>query len=494
MKTIKKAIIGVLAVGLVSLAGCSKEYFDINNNPNQVTAATPELVLPSALASTGSYVTTNFFFLNLWMGYWNWSGNYSINLSDKNYQFTNSYNQGIWSTGYAVLKNYDYIDKQAATLQQPLVQAMGKVMKALHYQYLVDTYGDVPYSQALQGTSAILPAYDKGQVVYDSLFMQLDMALALFKKGDGTFNPGPNDILFGGDISKWQKFANTLKLRMLLRQSEKADRASFIQAQLATIKASGYGFLGAGESASVNPGYVNSSGQQNPFYGSFYQVNTQPTGINNQYKANGYAIAFYKNTKDARLGSFYTPVPATTDKFNGTLFGTTDVQVNSLVSSIGPGVLKGVDQSSPVLPSHMSLFMQAEAAQRGWIAGSAKDFYQQAITESFINLGRTAAEAMAYYSQAGVNNVNFDASDNKIEAIIRQKWASENSLNPFESWSDYRRLGLPSDVPISLEPSVTVRQIPVRLFYPQTEYSFNTTNVNAQGTINQFTSKIFWIK
>ena len=138
--------------------------------------------------------------------------------------------------------------------------------------------------------------------------------------------------------------------------------------------------------------------------------------------------------------------------------------------------------------------MQAEAAQRGWISGNAKDYYQQAITESFINVGRTAAEAMAYYSQAGVNNVNFDASTNKIEAIIRQKWASENSLNPFESWSDYRRLGLPADVPISLEPSVTVRQIPVRLFYPQTEYSYNTTNVNAQGTINQFTSKIFWVK
>ena len=194
------------------------------------------------------------------------------------------------------------------------------------------------------------------------------------------------------------------------------------------------------------------------------------------------------------MGAFYAPVPATTNQYNGTFFGTTDVQVNTLVSSIGPGVLKSVDQSSPILLSSESLFMQAEAAQRGWITGTAKDFYQQAITESFINVGRTAAEATAYYSQAGVNNVNFDASTNKLAAIIQQKWASENSLNPFESWSDYRRLGLPADVPISIEPSVTVKQIPVRLFYPQTEYSFNTTNVNAQGTINQFTSKIFWIK
>ena len=250
MNRLKQSTIGLVAAFLLILSGCSKEYFDINNNPNQVTAATPELVLPSALASTGNYLTGNtpvtFYFLNLWMGYWNWSGNYSINLSDKNYQFTNSFSQNIWTSGYATIKNYDYVDKQAAVLKQPLIQAMGKVMKALHYQILVDTYGNIPYTDALQGTSAILPKYDKAEAVYDSLFMQLDLALDLFKKGDGTFNPTSNDIMFGGDISKWQKFTNTLKLRMLLRQSEVPGRASVVQAQLAKIKASGYGFLGGG--------------------------------------------------------------------------------------------------------------------------------------------------------------------------------------------------------------------------------------------------------
>ena len=494
MNRIKQLTTGLLAVLLTVVAGCKSDYLDINTNPNQVTAATPELVLPDALANTGAYVTTNFYFLNLWMGYWNWSGNYSINLSDKNYQFANDFNQGIWTNAYTNLKNYNYIDNQAATLKQPLLQGMGKIMKAFHFHMLVDTYGDIPYTEALQGTTAILPKYDKGQDIYDDLFKQIDAGLTLLKQGAGTFNPTSNDIMFGGDISKWQKFGNTLKLRMLLRQSEKADRAAFIQTQLATIKASGYGFLGAGENASVNPGYVNSAGQQNPFYGAFFQVNTQPSQTNNQYKANGYAISFYKTTKDARLGAFYAPVPKTTNQYNGTLFGTTDVLVNSLVSDIGTGVLKSVDQSSPILSSHESLFMQAEAAQRGWITGDAKALYQAAITESFKNVGRTAAEATAYYSQAGVNNVNFDASANKIEAIITQKWASENSLAPFEAWSDYRRLGLPKDVPISLEPTVTTRQIPVRLFYPQTEYSYNATNVAAQGTISQFTSKVFWMK
>lgn len=501
MTTIKRLTVGVFALLLLMVAGCKKDYFDINNNPNQVTAATPSLVLPDALANTGAYINTSFYFLNLWMGYWNWSGNYSINLSDKNYQFTNSFNNGIWTNAYLNLKNYNYIDQQGAALGQPNLQAMGKIMKAFHFQILVDTYGNVPYKDALKGTASILPSYDNAQDVYDSLFVQIDQGLALFaladkqtEQGLTVLNPGSNDIMFQGDISLWRKFANTLKLRILLRQSEKADRASYIQTQLATIKASGYGFLGAGENASVNPGYTNSANQQSPLYGAFFQVNGSPTGTNNQYKGNGYAIAFYKQTNDSRLKAYYRPVPATTNTFNGTLFGTTDVLVNSQVSDIGPGILKDVTQDAPILSSHESLFMQAEAAQRGWISGDPKTYYQAAITESFINVGRTADEATAYYSQSGVVNVNWDASTDKLQAIIRQKWASENSLAPFEAWSDYRRLGLPADVPISLEPSTSVKQIPVRLFYPQTEYSTNAGNVNAQGTISQFTSKIFWMK
>ena len=494
MTSIKQTIAGLLVVLLMVVSGCKQDFLDINDNPNQVTAATPELVLPDALAATGSYATTNFYFLNLWMGYWNWSGNYSINLSDKNYQFTNSFNQGIWTNGYINLKNYNYIDQQGATLNQPLLQGMGKIMKAYHFQILVDTYGDIPYTQALQGTAAITPAYDKAQDIYDDLIKQIDAGLALLAKGTGTRNPGTNDIMFGGDIPTWQRFANTLKLRILLRQTEKADRVAYIQAQFATIKASGYGFLGAGENAQVNPGYVNSQNQQNPLYGAFYAVNGSPSLTNNQYKANAYALSLLKQTKDPRIAAYYRPVGGTGTNFNGTSFGTVDVLVNSLVSDIGPGVLTGVDKPAVILSSHESLFMQAEAAQRGYITGSAKTLYQAAVTESFVNAGRTAAEATTYLAQTGVANVDFDASTNKIATIITQKWISENSLAPFEAWADYRRLGLPADLPISQEPSTSVKQIPVRLFYPQTEFSTNATVVNAQGTINQFTSKIFWIK
>lgn len=496
--TNKKLFIAVIVATLTVVSGCKKDYLDINSNPNQVTAATPVLVLPAALSSSGSYFSTSFPFLNLWMGYWNWSGNYSIGTSDKNYQFTAGFNNGIWDNAYITLKNYDYIDTQAATLNQPLLQGMAKIMKALHFQILVDTYGNIPYTQALQGIGTAQPKYDDAQAVYEDLFKQIDAGLAQFDAADkvaaqgGTvLNPGTNDIMFKGNISEWRRFANTLKLRMLLRQSEKADRQTFVQAQLAILKASPYGFLKSGENAAVNPGYANSAGQQSPFYGTFgYQVNGQPIEAYNINRANKYGITYYQSTNDPRLGKFYAPVSGTT--FAATFFGTLAPVVNSAVSGIGSGLLNNVNQPAYILTSHEAFFLQAEAAQRGWIAGDPKMLYQQAITESFVNLGLTAVDAMTYYSQTAAN-VGWDSSPDKITAIVTQKWASLNGWSPFEAWSDYRRLGVPN-VPISQDPSTSVKQIPVRLFYPLSEYNYNGDVVKAQGNISQFTSKIFWEK
>lgn len=496
----KRIIAGVLSVAMLTLSGCSKQYFDINNNPNQVTAASPVLVLPAALATSGAYFSTEFPFLNLWMGYWNWSGNYSIPLSDRNYQFTNGYFNGIWNDAYTNLKNYNYIDQQGATLNQPYLQGMAKIMKALHFQYLVDTYGNIPYTQALQGIGTPTPTYDDQVAIYEDLFKQIDSALALFATGDQqakagatVLNPGSSDILFGGKIAQWRKFANTLKLRMLLRQSEKTGRQAFIQAQLAIIKNSGFSFLGSGENAQVNPGYQNSTNQQNPFYAYFgYGVTGSPTDQNNQYRANKYALDFYRSTNDPRIGAYYFPVGGTGTTFFATNFGDlANAQPNTSVSAIGPSLLQGATQSAVIMSSHEALFLQAEAAQRGWITSDPKTLYQQAITDSFVNAGLTAAQAAAYYSQA-TDNVGYDASTNKLTAIITQKWASLNGYSPFEAWSDYRRLGIPN-VPISLSAS-NVRQIPVRLLYPQSEYQYNAANVGAQGTISQFTSKIFWVR
>jgi hypothetical protein len=82
---------------------------------------------------------------------------------------------------------------------------------------------------------------------------------------------------------------------------------------------------------------------------------------------------------------------------------------------------------------------------------------------------------------------------NPIQTIILQKWAALNGIDPVESWSDWRRLGIPADLPVSIYPGTTATHVPFRLLYPTSEYSYNGANVNAQGTINNLTSKIFWM-
>ncbi len=489
-----------LAVFMLFLTGsCSSSFYDVNNNPNSAVDVPAELILPAALANTGSYVTTAFPFLNLWMGYWNWSGNYSIGISDKNYQFTNGYQNQVWTSVYAAqINNYDAADKKAAAAGQPLVQGMAKIMKSFCFQYLVDSYGNVPYTDALKGTSSILPKYDDAQAIYTDLIVQIDTALGLFKTGNGTHNPGTNDIMFKGDISKWQKFGNSVKLKILLRQSEVASRSAYIQAELAKIKASGYGFLGAGENAGVNPGYLQSAGKLSPFWNAFGFNETGGNVENYQiYRGGLYAVNFYKTTNDTfRLAEFYAPVGGSGKNFTATYFGDIGVLPNTQTSAIGPGLLKSFNQDAVIMSSHESLFDQAEAAFRGWITGDPKALYQMAVTESFVNLGvpNATAAAMAYYSQTGVANVNWNTETDKLNLIITQKWASLNGVNPFEAWADYRRLGLPASIPISKDPNTSIRKIPIRLLYPQSEYNYNAANVKGQGDVSQFTSKLFWEK
>lgn len=481
-------------------SGCTTKYFDNYTNPNSAVDVPADLILPAAMLETGAYVTTNFDFLNLWMGYWNWSGEGQVRYFEKNYQIPNDYRPNTWSSIYAIqVNNYEALGVKAAAAGQPLVQGMAKIMKAFAFQYLVDTYNNAPYFDASKGTSVIFPKYDDAQTIYKDLIIQINDALDLFKKGDGTYNPNSNDILFKGDISKWQKFGNSVKLKILLRQSEIASQSGYIATEMAKIKASGYGFLGAGENAGINPGYLKTTGKLNPFWESYgYNANDVLAYGNYNFRANQYAINFYNNTNDSfRLAAFYLPAKAT-GKFNGSYFGAygSDLVDNDSASAFGPGLLQKYNQDAVIMSSHESLFDQAEAALKGWISGDPKTLYQAAVTESFKNLKvpNAAASAQIYYSQKGVANVNYDVETNKLALIISQKWASLNGLNPFEAWCDYRRLGLPATIPISLDPSVIVKKIPVRLLYPLDEYSLNTENVNAQGTISQFTSKIFWTK
>lgn len=486
MKVFKKLflIFGVIGV----LSSCKKDLLDINVDPNNPTtaSATPDLVLTNALNVTAGIYNNatggnnNFVWAGLWLGHIGYSGNFAIATENISYNLTNTFASGTWANLYDNNEDYDFVEKKGAELGNSFYRAIGMLMKAYNFQTLVDLYGNVPYSQALQGTENSTPAFDDAKTIYEDLSKKMDTAISLFKISTSTAIKG--DIMFDGDADKWTRFANTVKLRLLLRQSQVNGAAAQAEAQ-----ALSGGFLE--EDAIVNPGYLNSEGKMNPFWGA--NINTSGTYTQTLYRAGAYAVQFYKNTNDPRLEQFYSPNGS--GNYAGNAFGDQGVP-NSGTSGIGPGVLKSYSQGAVIMLAAESYFLQAEAALRGWISGTPKDLYESGVTASFVYLDLTEAEAATYYSQAGNKQTTWAATtsfNEQLALIIRQKWAAETWINEFEPYNDYRRLHLPADIPLSSSPFST-GIFPARLMYPQREIDVNGENVAAQGNITPGT-KVWWM-
>jgi hypothetical protein len=493
-KKIKPFLISV-AVAAIAISGCKKGTFDINSpNPNVPSTVPPQFSLSAALKESADLMyNANEDFMQYWMGYWAVSGDYIPNNSVVLYQLNTDYFSNNWDQAYLNLKNYDIITQASADPVNSNYLAISKIMQAFVYQRVVDLYNDAPYANALKGGTDNFPTYDKGSDIYTSIIGKVDSAIILINGAPAdAVVPGNDDILFGGDMGMWVKFANTLKLKLLLRTTAKP--VMDIKTELNGLTADD--FLAPGEDAAVQPGYQNVASQQSPQWADFGFVPAgQPTTNNTYYRANSYAVSFYSSNKDPRVEYFYSP--NSSGDIKGRPFGSTALEHNTEISGVdGQGILKSPSQPSIIIPAFESLFLQAEAIQSGYLtsAGSASDAFKGAVTESFRLLGIPdySAAAATYFGQSN-NNTNFDMSSNKLKTIILQKWAALNAYDPLESFSDWRRLGIPSDLPVSVYPGNTATHIPIRLLYPSSEYNYNANNVNAEGQISQFTSKIFWM-
>ncbi len=501
-----KKIIILLTVLLVLGSACKKDFLTVNEkNPNQASAVPASFILPAALNATASAFNApgNYAFIYEWYGWWSISGGYSQDLNMTGYNLINSSFQGNWQNSYINLQNYDYIEKNSTTASLRSFRAIAKIMKAYVFHNLVDIYGNIPYTDALKTDQGILkPKYDDQQAIYENLVIQLDTAMNLIANTSAdALAVGANDIIFHGDMAKWARFANTIKLKMLLQQSGMAGRSAYITSALATTSSVGY--LGAGEGAWVNPGYLQSSGKMAPFWERFYNASgsQQADGLG-YFVAGQDACDFLVANNDPRKLRFFQPYTGTS--IQGNYFGALVLQTVPNTSKIGFGMLQKFNQSSPILTDMESLFLQAEAAQRGFITGSAKAFYESAVIASVIYEGQkssldpasyvplTSADATTYLGQVTKPLVNFDASPNKIQTILTQKWCALNGLSPMPMWSDVRRSGYPDFLHTSADPNKKNPTPPIRLLYPQSEIGTNNDNVLLQGTIDLFTTKIFW--
>jgi hypothetical protein len=490
------------------ISGCKKSFLDLNENPNFPSAVPARSLLPAALVRTSSLmVDPNLDYINVWMQYWSFSPSYAVSVDNRSYKFTNTFRQGLFTNIYSNAFDYQKIIDFAIAQNTPALEGIGRVMKSMVVQMAVDVYNNVPYTDAFKGATNITPKYDDAKTIYESLYNDVTLGIAKLKIAQPTdFLDANYDLLFGKSSNSqamWIKFANTIRLRLLMRQANRADRAGYISSKTSADFPNGLSsFLGVGELATINPGYTNSENKQSPFWGTFgYTPSGTITGDNDFFKASQFAVNFYEGQNDFRI--FYFMKPAGSGSFFGVTFrgnemgsqGTSTLTYSDICNNGTSNLTNGNQFRFPtdkqaIMTDFESLFLQAEAVQRGWFGGNAQNYFNNAVAQSFSYIFGPGGPSIQSQLIPTADNDWATATD-KIRLIITQKWAALNTVNMLEPWCDYRRTGFPI-IPLSSN-SNRGPNVPVRYKYPQREYDLNGPNVTAQGNIDQFSSKIWWM-
>jgi len=494
---------------LVGTTGCKKEFLNVNTNPNSLPTATPGYVLANALnVSAASLVGPNELG-SFWSGQWTQSNGYILSTTIFQYNFTNN-DFNYWDGTYDNLYDYQYIIDNAKDADQDFARGPAKIMQAFNYQKLVDLYGNIPYSEALKGVGKLAPKFDDQKTVYENLITLLDDGIKDVKANAIPSAFAASDIIFKGNNTNWVKFANSLKLRILMRQSRVSGRDAYITGELNKTIAEGSGFI-TGSDVGANPGYTAAAGQINPFYDNYGYSETGARRANNNWpRLTDFLLTSMKNTGDTvrmkriayAIGNENQSNPgvSTKDEINsnyvGVKFGANSGYLPGNSSAVGPALLTRGKFNNPfiIMTAAEIQFNLAEAKQRYGAAvnltGTAKSYFDEGIKQSYRSLGASSAD-VARLTSSGVENVDFDASTNKLNAIAYQKWLCLANFNGLEAWSEYRKNGYPA-TPQSINYVGAATSRPLRLFYPGSELGSNGDNVKAQGTIDPLTTRIFW--
>lgn len=489
----------ILTISSLLLFASCDNYLDVNkdlNNPT-IDELNPENLMSAAQTTTATTLGTRMNQLGNIMTT-GWSANATDFASpfdtEFRYDITNTFYSDIWSNLYLRCRNFDIIEKyndpQGGNWDNH--RAIAKIMKAFYFQYLVDLYGDIPYSEKYQVETHLFPKYDDDKDIYRNLVVEVEDAIQLINSTDpSTVKTVNSDVIYQGNMNEWVKFANTLKLRLLIRQTTLLDAATTTYLTNEFAELNGATFVNS--DVLVNPGYLNAAGKQNPFYSTYgFTSAGLATSTNNLVgPSNFYADLLNGSIPgvgviDARLNRQFTPRSSTAPLVVGVDQGAS----TGRTSKLGVGVLKSSEQDLVLMSASESYFLQAEAVERGYLPGSAQSLFQQGIRKSFEYLGLTVANANSYIASSnGVSRIGW-GSGNNLEAIITQKWIANNSINGIESWIELTRTGYPSSLPLPLTTTATSR--PIRLLYPDSEYSGNSNNVPNQISSDAFTSKVFW--
>lgn len=463
---------------LMLVISCTKDFEEINTNTNAPVTVQPSLLLRQVIYDYGEQMSYEGFTAGNLLG--QYSTALDFNLFDRHDLKSPQLGGNPWPIFYQNLRDNEIIlNLSQENTAFAVYEGPARIMKAYMAAGLTDLFGDVPYSEAFKGdTETVTPVYDSQESIYmdeNGVFDNLDKGIAAIENYTGTIAL-EGDILFNGDLEGWIRFANSLKIKYLMRVSGKID----VVAQLQTIVAEG-NFI---DDNSENAIFNFTDGEPNNFRLARLRI-----GDFNNYVLSETMDEILTGLNDPRIDRLYRPFANSTDGgHNGLLNG---IDASEGVSLADYSLLGTIFRENTGLldanfmTSMETHFLLAEAAQKGLITADTEMMYNTGVIQAF-DYWKVDLPADYLSVDAALND------GNTLENIITQKWIA-NTINGYEGWVEYRRTGFPQLKTISA--SLNNNLIPIRMPYPSEEEALNSVNYttasnNTEG--NSINVPVWW--
>ena len=482
----------VIPVLLALELGACKDFLDVNNNPNAPESATIDIRLPALEATFihSTYYGQTALWGSEWTQQWAFNGTRRSYAQVQNYELFDTDAGDSWDYFYSRPGNAAFMMVRDASAEpDAYYRGIGKLFYAWTFQVITDLWGPAPYSEAFK-PEIREPKYESQQTIYNGILANLDTAIALFSTTSNAIRtPTTNDLLFGGDMTRWNKLAHYLEARANLRLAYASGEDKVGRANKALTALTGAFTSNADDADFIYPGDDNA---RNPNY-TFQD-------LEGTFTASNYMLQLLKGRNDPRLPIIYTTIvydsikgagtsrvtfPAKPGTYVGHIAGGDQTQADSTVSGIGPFFS---NENAPLNVASFSDQKFTEAEARLIVAGAAAadQPYRDAIRANMMKLGVAPAAIDAYIAARPA----LTSVANPLEEIITEKYVA-NFLKT-EPWNDWRRTGYPK---IPLVPQAVIPTIPQRIRAPNSELSSNGAQVAATGIptgLDGMTVKVWW--
>ncbi|KAA9353567.1 SusD/RagB family nutrient-binding outer membrane lipoprotein [Larkinella humicola] len=503
------------------LSSCDKGFEEMNVDPNKYSEVIPEYMFTRALLDGVSTNFTGAAYLTIGQSMQHFATYKEVPAAGDKY-FNFSYSTGNWNayagTGAgqgAIVSIRQVIDAVSTNPASVNKLSAARIWKAYVFHRLTDLYGDIPYFEAGKALSDknYGPKYDTQQAIYADLLKELEQSIAAFDATKATF--GSADLMFGGDVVKWKKFAYSLMLRLGMRLTE-VDAAT---AKTWVEKAIAGGVILEDADRAVIAYVDGSQTASRNFIANGLLSTDYITPGGDNVEGGKFAktlIDYLKNTKDPRLNVIsivWTSADGktfTADTTTALQSGMPNAAYNNLPANFNtfsepnPNTLLKYSAPLIVFGNAETNLLLAEASVRGWASGTtAATAYANAVRAgmrqwSLFGTGGAISEAKvnAYLALNPYKTGGTVAQ--QMEQIQTQKWVSLFLEDEYEIFANWRRTGYPVLTPTNYPGNLTGGKIPTRFVVPDSEETYNKTNFiearTRQGGTNTLSSVVWWDK